>query len=73
MLTPFFTASPVRDYATACQSDTGKYAAFFQGLLARGVYPPASQFEAWFLSAAHSDADIDRTLTAARAALRELK
>jgi glutamate-1-semialdehyde 2,1-aminomutase len=73
MLTPFFTASPVRDYASAVQSDTRKYAAFFQGLLARGVYPPASQFEAWFLSAAHSDADIDRTLTAARAALRELK
>jgi glutamate-1-semialdehyde 2,1-aminomutase len=73
MLTPFFTASPVRDYATACQSDTRKYAAFFQGLLARGVYPPASQFEAWFLSAAHTDADIDRTLTAARAALREVK
>jgi glutamate-1-semialdehyde 2,1-aminomutase len=73
MLTPFFTASPVRDYATACQSDTRKYAAFFQGLLARGVYPPASQFEAWFLSAAHTDADIDRTLTAVRAALREVK
>jgi glutamate-1-semialdehyde 2,1-aminomutase len=73
MLTPFFTATPVRDYVTACQSDTGKYAAFFQGLLARGVYPPASQFEAWFLSAAHTDADIDRTLTAARAVFRALK
>jgi glutamate-1-semialdehyde 2,1-aminomutase len=72
MLTPFFTATPVRDYESACRSDTKKYAAFFQGLLARGVYPPASQFEAWFLSAAHTDADVDRTLTAARAALRGL-
>ena len=70
MLTPFFTASPVRDYATALQSDTRKYATFFQGLLARGVYPPASQFEAWFLSGAHTEADIDRTIAAARAVLR---
>jgi glutamate-1-semialdehyde 2,1-aminomutase len=72
MLTPFFTASPVRDYPSACQADTGKYARFFQGLLARGVYPPASQFEAWFLSAAHTDRDVDRTLVAARAVLREI-
>jgi glutamate-1-semialdehyde 2,1-aminomutase len=72
MLTPFFTATPVRDYTSACQSDTRKYATFFQGLLARGVYPPASQFEAWFTSGAHSDTDVDRTLTAARAVLKEM-
>jgi glutamate-1-semialdehyde 2,1-aminomutase len=72
MLTPFFTASPVRDYATALQSDTRKYATFFQGLLARGVYPPASQFEAWFLSGAHTEADVDRTIAAARAVLKEM-
>jgi glutamate-1-semialdehyde 2,1-aminomutase len=72
MLTPFFTASPVRDYATACRADTTVYARFFQGLLARGVYPPASQFEAWFLSAAHTEKDVDRTLAAARAVLREM-
>jgi glutamate-1-semialdehyde 2,1-aminomutase len=72
MLTPFFTASPVRDYPSACQADTAKYGRFFQALLARGVYPPASQFEAWFLSAAHTERDIDRTLAAARAAFREI-
>src|SRR6266542_4393833 len=50
LLTPFFTDRPVRDYASATSADTGQYAAFFRGMLARGVYPPPSQFEAWFLS-----------------------
>ena len=54
LLTPFFTDRPVRDYASATSADTGRYAAFFRGMLARGVYPPPSQFEAWFLSAAHT-------------------
>jgi glutamate-1-semialdehyde 2,1-aminomutase len=66
MLTPFFTDRPVRDYQSALTSDTGQYAAFFRAMLARGVYPPPSQFEAWFLSAAHTERDIARTIRAAR-------
>ncbi len=50
-------------------TDRDRFAKFHAGLLARGVYWPASQFEAAFLSAAHTDADIDRTVTAAREAL----
>lgn len=70
LLTPFFSASPVRDYASAVASDTKAYARFFQGMLDRGVYPPPSQFEAWFLSAAHTDAHITATVSAARAAMK---
>ena len=72
LLTPFFTTEPVRDYRSALSSDTAKYAAFFRGMLDRGIYPPASQFEAWFLSGAHTERDVEATLRAARAALREL-
>jgi glutamate-1-semialdehyde 2,1-aminomutase len=71
ILTPFFTSAPVRDYRSALQANSLQYAAFFRGMLARGVYAPPSQFEAWFLSAAHSDADIDRTVRAAKAAMKE--
>jgi glutamate-1-semialdehyde 2,1-aminomutase len=72
VLTPFFTSSPVRDYQSALSADTTSYARFFQGMLRRGIYAPPSQFEAWFLSAAHTDAHIRRTIAAARAAMREL-
>jgi glutamate-1-semialdehyde 2,1-aminomutase len=72
VLTPFFTDKPVRDYASATGSNTEAYARFFRGMLKRGVYPPPSQFEAWFLSAAHTAKDVDRTIAAARAALREM-
>jgi glutamate-1-semialdehyde 2,1-aminomutase len=72
VLTPFFTERPVRDYASAISADTARYAAFFRGMLARGVYPPPSQFEAWFLSAAHTPRDVDRTVAAARQAMRTL-
>ena len=72
MLTPFFTDRQVRDYASATSANTDRYADFFRGLLTRGVYPPPSQFEAWFLSAAHTVKDIDRTIAAARAALKEI-
>jgi glutamate-1-semialdehyde 2,1-aminomutase len=72
VLTPFFTDRPVRDYASATSADTARYAAFFRGMLARGVYPPPSQFEAWFLSAAHTIRDVDRTIKAAKAAMREV-
>jgi glutamate-1-semialdehyde 2,1-aminomutase len=72
VLTPFFTASPVRDYESALRSDTNAYATFFRGMLARGIYPPPSQFEAWFLSAAHTDAHIRATISAARAAMKDV-
>jgi glutamate-1-semialdehyde 2,1-aminomutase len=72
LLTPFFTSQPVRDYASAAASDTKAYASFFRGLLERGVYPPPSQFEAWFISGAHSERDIDRTIKAAKEVLRKL-
>jgi glutamate-1-semialdehyde 2,1-aminomutase len=71
LLTPFFTSSPVTDYRSATTADTDRYAAFFRGMLTRGVYLPPSQFEAWFLSAAHSVSDVDYTIRAARAAMRE--
>jgi glutamate-1-semialdehyde 2,1-aminomutase len=71
LVTPFFTASAVRDYDSALAANTTAYAAFFRGMLARGVYPPPSQFEAWFLSAAHTDRDVKKTIDAARGAMRE--
>jgi glutamate-1-semialdehyde 2,1-aminomutase len=72
LLTPFFTDGPVHDYASATRADTGRYARFFRGMLERGVYPPPSQFEAWFLSSAHTTADVDRTIAAARLAMKGL-
>ena len=73
MLTPFFTAAPVRDYESATAADTAAYARFFRGMLSRGVYPPPSQFEGWFLSAAHTPADVDEAVAAARATLRGMR
>jgi glutamate-1-semialdehyde 2,1-aminomutase len=72
MLTLFFTAEPVTDYATAARCDTAAFGRFFQGMLSRGVYLPASQFEAWFVSLAHSDADIRKTVAAAGEAIKEV-
>jgi glutamate-1-semialdehyde 2,1-aminomutase len=72
LLTPFFATAPVRNYAQAGASDLEAYGAFARGLLARGVYPPPSQFEAWFPSLAHTDEDIERTVDAAREAFEEL-
>jgi glutamate-1-semialdehyde 2,1-aminomutase len=72
LLTPFFTDRPVRDYQSALASDTSAYAAFFRGMLAKGIYPPPSQFEAWFLSGAHTPRDIDRTVKAAREVLKRI-
>jgi glutamate-1-semialdehyde 2,1-aminomutase len=69
LVTPFFTSQPVRDYQSAAASDTQAYGTFFRGMLARGIYPPPSQFEAWFLSAAHTERDVDRTIKAARQSL----
>jgi glutamate-1-semialdehyde 2,1-aminomutase len=72
VLTPFFTSESVRDFRSALTADTARYAAFFRGMLARGVYPPPSQFEGWFLSGAHTVRDVDFTIQAARAALRDV-
>jgi glutamate-1-semialdehyde 2,1-aminomutase len=72
MLTPFFTSGVVRDYPSALRSDTARYAAFFRAMLKRGVYPPPSQFEAWFLSGAHTATDVSKTIKAAREAMREV-
>jgi glutamate-1-semialdehyde 2,1-aminomutase len=73
MLTLFFTATPVTDYDTAKTSDTAKFAKFFWAMMDRGVYLPCSQFEAAFVSAAHTEADVNRTIAAAREALAEMK
>lgn len=72
MWTLFFASEPVTDYDTAKQSDTARFARFFWALLDRGVYLPCSQFEAAFLSTAHTEQHIDRTIQAAREALSKL-
>jgi glutamate-1-semialdehyde 2,1-aminomutase len=68
----FFTAGPVRNLADAQRSDTARYAAYFHGMLERGIYLAPSQFEAGFVSTAHTVREIERTLAAADAALGEL-
>jgi glutamate-1-semialdehyde 2,1-aminomutase len=65
LVTPFFSAEPVHDFGGASACDLGAYGRFCRALLDRGVYPPASQFEAWFVSLAHDEAAIDRTVEAA--------
>jgi glutamate-1-semialdehyde 2,1-aminomutase len=71
LLTPFFTDRPVRDFESALSADTARYGAFHRAMLAQGIYLPPSQFEAWFLSAAHTPRHVDATVRAARRALRE--
>ncbi len=70
MLTPFFTSQAVVDFASALKADTRAYGRFFHAMLDRGIYPPPSQFEAWFLSAAHTERDIAATIKAAREGMR---
>ncbi len=72
LLTPFFSERPVRDYADAAACDLQGYGAWCRALLARGVYPPPSQFEAWFPSLAHTDGDVERTVRAAADAFAEV-
>ena len=72
LLTVFFSSEPVTDYATAQRCDLERHAAWCRALLARGVYPPPSQFEAWFPSLAHTPQHISRTLEAAAAAFHEV-
>jgi glutamate-1-semialdehyde 2,1-aminomutase len=71
LATLFFSPEPVRDFAGARACDTAAHARFCNAMLDRGVYPPPSQFEAWFVSLAHDEATVDRTLEAAAEALAE--
>jgi glutamate-1-semialdehyde 2,1-aminomutase len=72
MFTVFFTPNEVTDYASARQADTKQHAHFFHALLEAGVYFPPSQFEATFVSDAHTDADLETTIAAAEAAFQAL-
>ncbi|TET98099.1 MAG: glutamate-1-semialdehyde-2,1-aminomutase [Dehalococcoidia bacterium] len=73
MLTVFFTAEPVTDFASARRSDTERYAAFFRQMLARGIFLPPSQFEAVFVSLAHGDDEIRQTIEVARESLASIR
>jgi glutamate-1-semialdehyde 2,1-aminomutase len=70
LLTLFFSDRPVRDYASAQASDMDAYAAFCRAMLDQGIYPPASGYEAWFPSLAHTPEHVERTIEAARKAFR---
>ncbi|HVN63369.1 MAG TPA: glutamate-1-semialdehyde 2,1-aminomutase [Candidatus Binataceae bacterium] len=72
ILTMFLGPQRVRDADEARAADTGKFARFFRGMIEHGINIPPSQFEAWFISAAHTEADIDRTIAAAAASLMGL-
>ncbi len=72
LLTLFFTEGPVEDYEAAKACDLDAFARFCRAMLDRGVYLPASQFEAWFPSLAHTDEQLERTLAAAAESLREV-
>ena len=69
MFTLFFTMEPVTDFTSAKTSDTAAFSAFFNSMLEQGIYLPPSQFEACFISAAHTDQDIAETLNAIETAL----
>jgi glutamate-1-semialdehyde 2,1-aminomutase len=72
LVTLFFSETPVRDYEGAKACDAAAYGAWCRALLARGVYPPPSQFEAWFPSLAHTPEHVARTVEAAAAAFAEI-
>jgi len=71
LLTLFFAPAPLEDFAAVQRSDTRRYAVFFHGMRARGVFLPPSQFEAWFVSMAHSDPELRRTARLAGESLAE--
>lgn len=73
MLTLFFNPGPVRNWSEAARSDTKRFAKWHQGMIQRGIYWPPSQFESAFVSAAHTEADIDKTIKAASEALEATK
>ncbi len=70
MITPFFTRGPVHNFSDAATQDKARFVKYHRGLLDRGIYWPASMYEAAFLGAAHTEADVDRTVAAAAEALR---
>jgi glutamate-1-semialdehyde 2,1-aminomutase len=70
LATMFFVSRPVRNYTDAKRSDAKRYGEFFRNMMERGVFLAPSQYEAAFVSAAHTDADIDRTLAAASESLK---
>lgn len=70
MFTLFFSREKVRDFNSALKSDTKKFAAYFNEMLKRGIYLPPSQFEAAFISTAHTERDIEKTIAASYEALR---
>ncbi len=72
MLTAFFTSTPVSDWNTVKQADTVRYGKYFHKMLDQGIYLAPSQFEAAFLSTAHTSADIDKTIRAAHSAFKSL-
>jgi glutamate-1-semialdehyde 2,1-aminomutase len=72
MLTSFFTQEPVVDWNSAKKADTKRYGLFFHEMLEQGIYLAPSQFEAAFLSTAHTSADIEKTIRAARVAFKSL-
>ena len=72
MFTLFFTDQAVTDYTSAAKAERAKFADYFRGMLARGIYLPPSQFEAAFLSSAHSSRDIEKTIAANLQALRQV-
>jgi glutamate-1-semialdehyde 2,1-aminomutase len=72
MLCAFFTAEQVIDFKSACSSDTEKFGRFFSAMLEEGVYLAPSQFEAAFMSTAHTDEEIDFTIEAARKAFKKV-
>jgi len=72
MFTLFFTDKVVNDFETASSSDRDKFAAYFGSMLEQGIYIPPSQFEAAFISTAHTDGDIEQTLSAVEVALEKV-
>ena len=72
LLAPFFTPDSVESFSGAARSDLKKYAAYFAGMLERGVYLAPAQFEAMFVSHAHSEADIDQAIASAKEVFRTL-
>jgi glutamate-1-semialdehyde 2,1-aminomutase len=73
LLTIFFADQPVHNYADAKKSDSARFAVFFQEMLNRGIFIAPSQYEALFVSAAHTDADIDRAIAAARESIASMQ
>jgi len=66
LLTVFFAGRPVHDLEDAKKANLNQFKQFFQGMLAQGIYLPPSQFEAWFISLAHTAEDLEKTAAAAR-------